>query len=132
MELTYELYFSRERIYIGKTRYRKFYFLNEEGRGLFNQLTDISEKNITLDKGVIRLFSSSIIFKSNENEKYRYFLNFESNKFNLELLDLETEEVSFYSIKDNHVNYSYSWIQMLKYGEKNQIFVRLLFLHLYR
>ena len=63
---------------------------------------------------MIRLFSSSIIFKSNENEKYRYFLNFESNKYNLELLDLETGEVSFYSIKDRYANYSLSWIQMLK------------------
>ena len=114
MELTYEPIFSRERIYIGKTKYRKLYFLNEEGRGLLDQLTDISIKIFDIGKKVIRLFSSSIIFKSNENEKYRYFLNFESNKYNLELLDLETGEVSFYSIKDRYANYSLSWIQMLK------------------
>jgi len=43
--------------------------LNEEGRGLFDEINDISEKEIILKRQTIRLFSSSIIFKSNEDEK---------------------------------------------------------------
>ena len=58
--------------------------------GLFDEINDISEKSIAHNKRGIRLFSSSIVFKSNENEKYRYFLNFESYNFNFELLDIET------------------------------------------
>ena len=72
IELNYEPYFSRERLYTGKTNYRKLYFLNEEGRGLFEEINDISEKKVKFSKPSKRLFSFSNIFKS--NEKYRFYL----------------------------------------------------------
>ena len=104
--------------------------MNEEGRGLFDEIKDSRDGIITFDNSMIRLFSSSIVLKSNENEEYRYFLNFESNKFNLEFLDLKTGVVSWAHLLDlidfsdstlliDHVNYSLSWIQMIKYVEKN-------------
>ena len=131
IELTYEPYFSRERFFIEKTNQRKFYFLNEEGRGLFDEINDISEKSILLSERRIRLFSSSIVFKSNENNKYRYFLNFESYNFNFEFLDIETGELTVDNYDEifdlgpsaigmTHINYALSWTQMTKWEEENQ------------
>ena len=96
-----------------------FIFLNEEGRGLFDEINNISKKSIALNKRGIRLFSSSMVFKSNENKKYRYYLNFESYNFNFELLDIETGGLSLDSLIEMigisssiigmaHINYTLS------------------------
>ena len=63
--------------------------------------------------------------------KNRYFLNFESNKFNFEFLDIETGVVFLDNLSEKfelvgsailleHVNYSLSRIHIIKYVEKNQ------------
>ena len=102
--------------------------MNEEGRGLFDEINDISKKIFKFIKQQVRLFSLLISFKS--NEKYRYFLNLESNNINIELLDIKNEEIDSSNLLElleksaSPFYYGYSknsltWIQMLKYNEKN-------------
>ena len=72
-----------------------------------------------------------MVFKSNKTKKYRYYLNFESYDFNFELLDIESgsftldglfeiNDFSSSSIDVAHINYSFSWIQMVKCEEDSQ------------
>ena len=127
IELTCDSDFTRKGFYIGKTNKRKFYFYNEEGRGLFDEINDIYEKSIKTHKKLIRFFSSSIILKTNNSEKYRYFLNFEMDKYNLEFMDLKTGEFTYdnlFEIIDdpifNHVDNALPWIQILKLNDDNK------------
>ena len=84
IELTVDKNYFRDRVVIGKNYKRKFYFYNEEGRGFFAEINDGYEKSIKLDKKIIRFFSTSIALTLNEDEKNRYFLNFETVKFSIE------------------------------------------------
>ena len=94
IELTSRLDFSLNNIDIKHNSERKLYFYNEEGRGLFDEINDISEKNIEYEKNFVRLFSTSMALKFNESEEYRFFLNFENCDRNLEMYDLKTGEIS--------------------------------------
>ena len=80
--------------YNTKTKERKLYFFNEEGRGLFNEIDDIYQKNIKFQKGFMRQFSTSTLLKMNNSEEKRYFLNFECSDENLEFFDIKTGEIS--------------------------------------
>ena len=130
IELTYIKYYNREEIAFGKSDKREFYFYNEEGRGLFDEINDTFYKNITLNKKFTRGFSSSIFFKLNESEEFRYFLSIDTAKFNLELLDIKTGEFSFDNLFEiiesnlfKEINNGYSWIQLLKLNNAKNKFL---------
>ena len=91
-EYTYNIYSDTFRSV--KHNKRKFYFYNEEGRGIFDEINDKYENVIESNKNVVRYFSTSLFLKSNNSDEYRYYLNFESQDFNLELLDLKTGELT--------------------------------------
>ena len=136
LELTCGLDYTRTKPIIQKNDKRIFYFYNEEGRGLFNELNDNYEKLIQLDKKFNRFFSTGISFKLNNSEEYRYFLNFESFNYNLELYDIKTGEISYDNIFEIfvfnlfRVDYLLSWIQLLKLNEENT-FLMCIFIQLY-
>ena len=77
-----------------KNRNRKLYFYNEEGRGFFDEINDIYEKDIIYSKNFMRFFSTSMVLKLNNSEEKRYLLVFEFSDYNLELFDLKTGEFS--------------------------------------
>ena len=127
IELTVDKNYFRDRVVIGKNYKRKFYFYNEEGRGFFDEINDGYEKSIKLDKKIIRFFSTSIALTLNEDEKNRYFLNFETVKFSIELLDTKTGDFTYeylFELIDSstmlHVDYVSSWVQIIKLKEKNK------------
>ena len=130
LELTCEVVFMRTRILISKTNQRRFYFYNEEGRGLFDEINDNYEKLVKFDKKHTRFFSSAISLKSIDSEKFRYFLNLESFNYNLELLDVKTGEYSYDNIFEIfeltqfiRVDYLKSFIQMMKLKEENHFLI---------
>ena len=131
LELTCGLSYIRTNSLIEKTDKRIFYFYNEEGRGLFNELNDTYEKLIQLDKKFSRSFSSGIGIKLNNSEEYRYYLNFETFNYNMELFDIKTGEISFdnvfeiFEINLFRVDYLLSWIQLLKLNEENTFLISL-------
>ena len=127
IELTTELEFFPTFIFYEKNKYRKLYFFDNEGRGLFNKLNDEFERTINTRKKTSRLFSTSISLKNIYSGKYNYFLNLESMDYNLEFIDLETFEVtkenffdvsSFYGNAPDSVNVPS--ILLLELNEKNQ------------
>ena len=120
-QLTSGQFFNRNGYGVGKTNIRKFYFFNEEGRGLFDDINDVYEKIIKTDKKILKYFSSSIILGLNETEKNRYFISIELTNFFTEFLDIKTGEFTFdilFELSDiiefSHGNYLLSWIQILK------------------
>ena len=96
IELTYNVKYIYEidMNLISQNRDRKLYFYNEEGRGFFDVINDKYEKNIELGRKLNRFISTSMVLKLNNSEEYRYFINFENSRFNLELIDLKTGESS--------------------------------------
>ena len=130
LELTCETKFAPTRILINKTFKRRFYFYNDEGRGLFDEINDENKKLIKFDKKHTRFFSFAIALKSNDSEKYRYFLNLESFNYNLEFFDMKTGEYSYDNIFEIfdltqliRVDYLKSFIQILKLNEENQFLI---------
>ena len=99
-ELTCDIPFSAESNNIKANKRRKLYFYNEEGRGLFDDINDKYEMDITLHKEVVRAFSTSIAIKLNHSDKYKYYLNFENYDFNVELFDLKGKETNFEAFSD--------------------------------
>ena len=83
---------------------RKLFFYNEDGRGLFNIINDKYEMNIENTRGYSREISSSILIKN--SKEYKYLINFENFKNNIELIDIKTGETfidslfNFLSIED--------------------------------
>ena len=117
-------------ISIDKKRKRKFYFFNEEGRGLFDEINDIYEKTIELDKKFYRFLSTSIALKVKDSNEYRYFLNFENFELNLEFLDIKTGEIDFDFIfnifETNGIStgeYLIPSIQLMELNSKNQYLI---------
>ena len=101
IEINYETIFKCGSIISERIKKRKFYFYNEEGRGLFDKINDIYEKTIELDKKVHRSFSTSMALKLNYYySNYRFFLNFEGYDNNLEFFNLNTGELSVDNIFD--------------------------------
>ena len=137
-ELTITPYFKMNDFNFVKSNKRKFYFYNEERWGLFDEINDVYEKFIKIDKNMLRFFSSSVVLGFNEKEKFRYFANFEILKFNAGLFDINTGKYSFDNLLDirtdsrvYHVNYLMSWIQILKLSETNK-FLFLSYVYHYR
>ena len=117
-------------ISIDKNRKRKFYFFNEEGRGLFDKINDIYEKANELNKKFYRFLSTSIALKAKDSNEYRYFLNFENFELNLEFLDIKTGEIDFDFIFDifetNGISpggYLTPSIQLMELNSKNQYLI---------
>ena len=77
-----------------KNKKRKFYFFNEEGRGLFDEINDSYEKVVELEKNLIRGLSVSTFLKLNNSDEYRFHLNYENYENILELYDLKTGEIT--------------------------------------
>ena len=83
---------------------RKFYFYNDEGRGLFDEINDKYENIAELHRAYMRFYSSAMAIKLNNSEEYRYLLNFENYNNNLELIDIKTGEISIDDI------FNFLWI----------------------
>ena len=116
IEYTPYKYFLSNSISASLVNKRYLYFLNEEGRGLFDELNNIQEKEIVLEKEYFRYISCSVAIKINNDKFYSYLLNFEYLEGNLELINLKTGEIS--------INNIFSLYPALKYsiGEKqNQL-----------
>ena len=119
---------NNKRIYPNNER--KFYFYNEDGRGMLDELNDISEKKIQYEKKIIRMFSISMAVKLNDSEEYRAFLNFENYEKNMEMYDLKTGEISsdnIFLIGElyylNIENIKSTPIQMIELNEKNKYLI---------
>ena len=132
IEINCEEIFKRELTEPEKTKKRKFYFYNLEGRGLFDEINDIYEKTIELKNKIYRSFSTSMALKLNNSDEYRFFLNFESYGNNLEFYDLKTGDFSaddalevFTSDLLKIKNRFTSSIQLLEANEKNQYLIAL-------
>ena len=136
IELSYESTFNRGLNTLSKTKKRKFYFYNEEGRGLFDEINDIYEKSVNIDKKMLRYYSSSIIFKLNNTEENIFFLNIENGNYNIEFFNIKTGEISFDNIIEIIIMNSIlrvgisPWIQLLKLNEDNK-FLFVSYFHLY-
>ena len=125
--LSYISSFKRSNLLIDINNKRKFYLYNEEGRGCFNEIDDIFEKSININKESIRFFSTSIALRANDSEEYIYFLNFESYNNYLEFLDIKSGEITsdnilelFNSISLANIKpYNAPLIQLLELEEKN-------------
>ena len=72
--------------------YRKIYFFDDEGRGLFDSINNKYEKIITLNKKYFRYLSISTAIKVNNDTEYTFLLNFEYYQGYLELINLRTGE----------------------------------------
>ena len=127
IELGSTTFFEPYRLYSYKTKNRKLYFLNEEGRGLFDDINDICEKVVNLSKGYYRFFSTSIALKSNDSDEYNYFLNFENSFLNMEFINIKTGEISadiifdIFELFGNKIkNIVIPSIQLMELRNKNQ------------
>ena len=89
---------------------RKLFFLDEDGRGLFDKYKDISEKIITYDTNSYRFLSVSLAVKVNNESEYSYLLNYEQSQGLLELINIKTGKAS------------YKYINTLLKGYRNIIF----------
>ena len=130
IELTCAIYFTRDTLDINKSKMRKLYFYNEEGRGLFNEINDTYERIISYDKTFVRGLSTSMILKLNNSDEHRFYLNFENINNNLEMYDIKTGEFSSDSIFDifdfpdtSISNLLASAIQMFKLKEENKYLI---------
>ena len=94
IELTCGLVYEPRMDTKDKNQKRKLYFYNEEGRGLFDEINDIYEKDIIYSKNFMRCYSTSLVLKLNNSEEKRYLITFEYSDYNLELYDLKTGEFS--------------------------------------
>ena len=132
IEVTCELPHIRTRKMAEKTNKRRFYFFNEEGRGLFNPINDDYERLAEFEKKNTRILSTGIGLKTNGTEGYRYYLNFENFNYNMELYDLKTGKISYDNIFEIaelnqffRIDYLSCWIQLLKLKEENRFLVGL-------
>ena len=99
MELSYANIFIPHHIKFENSKYRKIYFFDDEGRGLFDDINDIYEKNIIFNKNYFRHFSISTAIKINNENEYKFLLNFECYQGNFELINLKTGESTIQNIK---------------------------------
>ena len=94
MELSYENIFIPHHIKFENSTFRKLYFFDDEGRGLFDDINDIYEKNIILNKNYSRYFSISTAIKINNENEYKFLLNFEYYLGTFEIINLKTGETT--------------------------------------
>ena len=127
IEMGCELDFDKFTTTITKSKKRKLFFFNQEGRGLFDEVNDVYEKFVSLPKNIYRGFSTSIALRSNHSNEYSYFLNFENINNNIDFFNLETGEISsdnFFDIFDLQGNSIEDLlnpsIQLLELNNKNQ------------
>ena len=81
------------------SEYRNIFFFDDEGRGLFDNINDKYEKNITFNKKYSRHISISTAIKINNDNEYKFLLNFEYFQGNFELINLKTGESTIQNIK---------------------------------
>ena len=132
IEVTCELRYVRTKLLESKTKSRRYYFFNEEGRGFFNPINDEYEKLLHFEKKNTRFLSTGIALKTNGSEKYRYFLNFECYNYNMELYDMKTGTISYDNIFEIaeltqffRIEYLLGWIQLIKLKEENRFLAAL-------
>ena len=110
---------------------RKMFFLNEEGRGFFNDITDIYEKNFNIRKPIQKLFSVSTAIRDKDSEKYKFYLSIENYNYNLIIMDLDKGKITvgnFLELCKNYYAYKIQnifspSIQIIELKEKNQILI---------
>jgi len=110
---------------------RKFYFYNDEGRGFFDEINDIYESYAISRRAYKRAFSSSIVLKVKNSEKYGYLLNFENFHNNLEIIDIKTGEIYLDSFFNLLWIFDYGFLdspktpstQILELNEGNQFLI---------
>ena len=91
--------FFPHRLTLNSHKNRRLYFFDDEGRGLFDNINDIYEKVITYNKPYFRYMSISTAIKVDNDDEYKYLLNFEYYQGNLELINLKTGEASLQNLK---------------------------------
>ena len=130
IELTGDIGLSQYNMAIPKNQKRKLIFLNEEGRGIFDEINDIYEKDVELEKNVFRFLSTSTALRSTDSEKYSYLLNLETYGRNIEFINLKTGEISsdfifniFVSNGINIENIVIPSIQLMELNNKNQYLI---------
>jgi hypothetical protein len=77
MELSYSNYFFPHYLMEVNSKYRKNYFFDDEGRDLFDNINDKYEKTVTFNKNYARCISISTAIKINNDNEYKFLLNFE-------------------------------------------------------
>ena len=75
--MTCGLNFEPDKLSLSINKKRKLLFYNSEGRGMFDEINDVYEKNIEVERKIIRFFSTSSAIKAKNSSEYSHLLNFE-------------------------------------------------------
>ena len=105
VEFSYKYNFRIHELITSSYNKRKLFFLDEEGRGFFDKLNDISEKVIYYNEPFFRFFSVSIAVKITDEKEYSHLLNFEFSQGNLELINIKTGKASHISFNNILIGY---------------------------
>ena len=110
IEFTPNIEFIPKQLLLISKDQRQLFFYNNEGRGCFDEVNDVYNKLVNLEKEYFRFFSTSVAIKVNDEDKYKYLLNFEYYEGNMELINLQTGEISFknfFSLNTNTIKYDF-------------------------